>query len=194
MKPVILAICGKAGCGKDTLARHLSSCPLGITNIISDTTRPPRVNEKHGVDYYFLSLSDFMLKESLGRYIEWTEFQGWFYGTPKDSICGKINVGVFNPQGIKSLYHLQKAQEYEVIPVYIKTPFWQRIQRYIKRDGKFSFECIRRLFADIIAFDNFGAFVNLFPQHIVLKNFKTKEDFLSKAQDIVFHVLAAYYR
>lgn len=194
MKPVILAICGKAASGKDTLAQYLSSCPLGITNIVSDTTRPPRANEQDGVDYHFISEDDFIDNIHDLKYIEWTRFRGWYYGTPYDAICGKINVGVFNPDGILELYAIQKHEGYNVIPIYIKVPLFTRMRRYIEREGRFSFECIRRIFADWVKFDNIDIMLSVFPQHIVVKNIESPYKVLKKTQDVVFKALQRYYR
>lgn len=53
MKPTIIAITGASGAGKTTLSRYLER-EMHIPAIISTTTRPPRPDEKPGVDYYFV--------------------------------------------------------------------------------------------------------------------------------------------
>lgn len=194
MKPVILAICGKSATGKDSLADFLSSCELGITKIISDTTRPKRPLEKEGVDYHYISIEEFADKVEAGQYLEWSEFRNWYYGTPLDAVCGKINVGVFNMDGIAELYRLQKEGEYEVIPIYIKSRTISRFNRYRQREGRFSLECLRRFITDTLDFQNVSVWLSLFPQHIVLKNFSDIENLYEKAQYLVREVLSDYYQ
>ena len=75
MKPVIIAICGAAASGKDTLLNALAPA-LGATKIISDTTRPPRVGEKQGVDYNFTDTAVFWWNVEHNYYLEWTSFRG----------------------------------------------------------------------------------------------------------------------
>lgn len=194
MIPVVIAICGPAASGKDYLARYLSSCPLGITNIVSDTTRPPREGETDKVDYNFISDDDFIAGINQNKYLEWTRFRGWYYGTPASSICGKINVGVFNLDGIAVLYREQKMGNMIVLPIYLKIHFWTRIKRYIQREGKFSFELLRRMFYDWLDLDNVDTWIQLFPQHIVVKNFYNTQDCERVAQDIVSKYLKEYYQ
>ena len=71
-----------SGSGKTTLVHHLllQSLPLGFS--ISATSRPPRGEEKDGVDYYFLSEEDFRQKIEEDAFIEYEEvYEGAFYGT-----------------------------------------------------------------------------------------------------------------
>lgn len=55
MNKIIVAICGKSGAGKDTIAKHLIKMNPEWHAIVSCTTRPIRENETNGVDYYFLT-------------------------------------------------------------------------------------------------------------------------------------------
>ena len=101
IKPVIYAIVGPSASGKDTLARFLSE-RLGYNSIVSWTSRPPRAGEENGEDYWFVSREEFESTKSRGAFIEWSEFNGWFYGTPYSAIQKEVNVGVFNLDGLVS--------------------------------------------------------------------------------------------
>ncbi|HNZ38057.1 MAG TPA: guanylate kinase, partial [Candidatus Latescibacteria bacterium] len=50
---------------------------------VSATTRKPRAGEVDGKDYFFVSLDEFERKKRDGELIEWAEFAGNFYGTPR---------------------------------------------------------------------------------------------------------------
>lgn len=192
MKPVIIAICGAAASGKDTLLNVLAPA-LGATKIISDTTRPPRVGEKNGINYNFITENEFDWRLVNGKYLEFSRFRGWLYGTSKDVVCGKINIGVFNMDGMLSLY--QCKDMYEIIPIYLKIPVWTRIKRYINRDGKFTWECVRRLFADVRQFFFAESYLDaMYPQHLVLKNFKIDQNLNDLVQYLVCNPLSVYYQ
>ena len=192
MKPVIIAICGAAASGKDTLLNALAPA-LGATKIISDTTRPPRVGEKNGINYNFITENEFDWRLVNGKYLEFSRFRGWLYGTSKDAVCGKVNIGVFNMDGMLSLY--QYKDMYEIIPIYLKTPVWTRIKRYISRDGRFTWECVRRLFTDVRQFFFAESYLDaMYPQHLVLKNFKIDQNLNDLVQYLVCNPLSVYYQ
>ena len=100
----IIAICGKSASGKDTILQEIVRQFPDLHEIISCTTRPPRDYEINGVNYFFLNEEDFFDKIKNGEMLETSHFRDWYYGT---SLAGcnkdKINIGVFNPDGIKSL-------------------------------------------------------------------------------------------
>ena len=76
---------GPSGSGKTTLVRFLlKTYPERITFSVSATTRPPRGEEKNGVDYYFISEDEFKSKIETNDFLEWEEvYKGRFYGTLK---------------------------------------------------------------------------------------------------------------
>ena len=55
----IIALIGKSGAGKDTLLKRVLAKHPEYNNLISYTTRPPRSNEVHGRDYYFIDVPTF---------------------------------------------------------------------------------------------------------------------------------------
>ena len=169
-RPVIIAICGKSATGKDTLASWLLSM-LKVSNIpvnmvISDTTRPPRIFEKDGVDYNFLTESEFHYKINNGDYLEYSHFNNWFYGTDRQSIIlNSINIGVFNIDGMSSLANCQA--DFEVICVYLKCGLIQRLIRSYNRERKFKIEYIRRAHTDHYDFKNVKDMLKCFPNQFI---------------------------
>lgn len=104
----IIALIGESASGKDTILKAIcnENNPF-IHPIVSYTTRPPREGEVYGKDYYFITANEFanlILEEKM---LEATVFREWCYGTGIDSLDeNKINIGVFNPDGIELLSHL----------------------------------------------------------------------------------------
>lgn len=106
MKNKIIVICGFSGSGKDSIVNILSSKYI---KVISNTTRPIRVNEKEGVDYFFKKNKSEFFKE---EYIEYREYNTivnqketlWYYGIPKKAIKDDSSyIIVVEIEGLKSL-------------------------------------------------------------------------------------------
>jgi guanylate kinase len=83
----LVIVSGPSGCGKGKVIGKtrevLGSLGLNIVLSVSSTTRPPRENERPGVDYNFLTKEEFLAKKTAGRFSEWSEHNGYFYGSPK---------------------------------------------------------------------------------------------------------------
>ena len=148
----ILALFGPSGSGKDTVAKILAKLD-NINEIVSCTTRPMRDYEQEGIDYHFLTNEQFGEKVLNGSMLEATTFRDWFYGTPIESLKeDKINVGVFNIQGIECLL---KDNRLDVTPIYIACEDKLRLQRCLNREVNPDCEEIcRRFLTDKQDFDD----------------------------------------
>lgn len=129
----VLALVGKAGAGKDTiLAMAMKRKPELFHEIISCTTRPPREGEHDGVNYFFLDREDFELELEAGLMLEVAEFNDWFYGTELKALSeDKINLGIFNPEGIISLLFDPRI---ELKVIYIQANDRIRLERQLRRE------------------------------------------------------------
>lgn len=129
----IIALCGKAGSGKDTLMQKtLESYPDKFNEIISCTTRPSRENEINGKNYHFLSVQEFTKRLLNGDLIEATEFNNWHYGTLLSSLSkDKINIGVFN---LDSIICLQDNSNIDLTTIYITCSDKTRLIRQLARE------------------------------------------------------------
>lgn len=132
----IAALFGQAGTGKSFLQREVMNTTFGkqkLSKVVSCTTRPPRQGEKDGVDYHFIATPADFFKKKL---IEYTEFRKWYYGTPLDNLSkDKINIGIFNIQGINSLLTGQYSEEVECIPIRIYCSDKMRLIRQLERES-----------------------------------------------------------
>ena len=77
-----------SGSGKTTIVKHLLNQPeLNLAFSISATSRPRRGKEKNGVNYYFMSVSQFKRHIKDGDFLEWEEvYRDNFYGTLKSEV------------------------------------------------------------------------------------------------------------
>lgn len=86
----LVVISAPSGCGKGTIIKGLFERDKSEDNLfvlsVSMTTRPPRGEEKDGVDYFFVNRERFeeLIKED--QFIEYAQFNGNYYGTPKPFI------------------------------------------------------------------------------------------------------------
>lgn len=127
----VLALFGKSGAGKDTIQKWLTT-NYNMNGIISCTTRPPRDYERDGIHYHFLSNEEFAQKVLNMSMLEATVFNDWCYGTPIESLKeDKINVGVFNIQGIECLLQDNRL---DILPIFIDCSDKTRLLRNIKRE------------------------------------------------------------
>ena len=79
---LMIVISGPAGSGKGTVNAHLLSRDDFVYSV-SATTRAPRPGEVDGVNYRFLSREEFLARIESGDMLEYTEYCGNFYGTPR---------------------------------------------------------------------------------------------------------------
>lgn len=138
-----IVIVGKSASGKSTIANVLSE-DFKYKKAISATTRPIRAGEVDGEDYYFITDEKFTEMIKNGEFIEWAEYRGWRYGTPKSELDkGENTIFVLNPQGLKAF----KSLGIDCISFYIETESGLRIIRQLDR-GDDKKEIERRYFTD----------------------------------------------
>ena len=86
MNHLLLVLSSPSGGGKTTIAKRLLELRKDLGYSVSATTRPVRNGEKDGVDYHFISRSDFERRLSQHEFIEWAEYGAQLYGTLKREI------------------------------------------------------------------------------------------------------------
>lgn len=91
---LLVVISGPSGVGKGTIRKALFELPdNNFCYSVSMTTRKPREGEVDGEDYYFVSREEFERRIDEGQFLEYAEFVGQYYGTPRDYIERKLNEG-----------------------------------------------------------------------------------------------------
>lgn len=84
---VLIVLSGPSGVGKGTVRKALFEEPdIDFTYSISMTTRKPRDGEVHGEDYFFVSRDEFEANIKANNMLEYAEYVGNYYGTPKSFI------------------------------------------------------------------------------------------------------------
>ena len=153
----ILILCGKAASGKDTLKRYiveaLELSGIEFNNVVNTTTRPPREGEVDGVNYHFCSAEEMTKKILNDEMAEAVLFNDWVYGTENKALSeDKLNVGIFNLEGIEAL---RQNPNHNIFAVYLDVEDSVRLIRYLNRENmtkeKIN-EMFRRYKADEIDF------------------------------------------
>src|SRR5690554_2828460 len=91
---LLIVISGPSGVGKGTVRRALFDLKNhNLVYSVSMTTRPPRPGEVDGKDYYFVDQETFLKYIEEDRFLEWAEFVGYYYGTPKDKVEEMLEKG-----------------------------------------------------------------------------------------------------
>jgi guanylate kinase len=145
----LIVVSAPSGTGKTTLcARLLNEIPELFLSI-STTTRAPRGTEKHGTEYFFAPKEEFKAKIAAGRFAEWAEVHGNFYGTTKDFIeqafsDGKSLLLDIDVQGADSL---KTAYPKETIRIFLKPPSMEELERRLRARGTDSEESITKRLA-----------------------------------------------
>lgn len=140
----LIIVSAPSGSGKDTVVKKLmekSTAPIWVS--VSATSRQPRNGEVEGKDYYFLSKDDFKEKIDEGFFLEYAEYAGNYYGTPKKYIKEKLDQGIdviliIEIQGAKKV----KEMLPESLLIFIMPPSLKTLVKRLKRRGTDSNEKI----------------------------------------------------
>lgn len=121
----LLVLSGPGGVGKSTVAAQLRQGSHFWVSV-SATTRPPRSSERDGVDYFFLSESQFDEKIAQDEFLEWAQFAGNRYGTPRREVEDAM------AQGYSVLLEIEidgarqvRQHSKEAILVFLMPPSWE---------------------------------------------------------------------
>ena len=93
-KGILLVISGPAGTGKGTVVSNILARSDDYALSVSATTRAPRYNEVEGVQYHFVSRAEFEQKIEDGLMLEYAEYVGNYYGTPRERVDAMLNEGI----------------------------------------------------------------------------------------------------
>lgn len=141
----LVVLTGPSGVGKGTLLRSLLMNHPEIYLSISATTRSPRPGEEDGKNYYFLERSRFEQMLEAGEFLEWAEFAGNYYGTPRKAIEEQITQGKIVLLEIELQGARQVRQSFpEGLQIFILPPSVEELERRIRDRGQDSPEAISR--------------------------------------------------
>lgn len=130
----LLVVSGPSGVGKSTITNHLRSDNRFWISV-SVTTRPIRPGEKNGESYHFVTGEKFAEMVTNNEFLEWAEFAGARYGTPKTPVFEALSNGknVILEIELNGARQVRKNSK-DAIFIFIEPPNWEELKiRLINR-------------------------------------------------------------
>ena len=133
----LFVVAAPSGAGKSSLVKALMELDSRVQPSVSHTTRPPRGQEKHGREYYFVSEQEFDAMVQADAFVEWAHVHSQRYGTSRRAIEERISQGAdvileIDFQGaiqIKTLFA-------NAICIFILPPSWEELRSRLERRGE----------------------------------------------------------
>lgn len=148
---MIYIFCAPSGSGKSTMVQHLLTMHPDLFELsVSCTTRPPRGNEVHGKEYYFITVEDFRRRIENNDFVEYEQvYEGLFYGTLKEEIDRIEAAGrqVLFDVDVKGGLKLKRILGDKATSIFICPPSIDELRRRLEGRGDTSPEMIEKRLA-----------------------------------------------
>ncbi|MES2939007.1 MAG: guanylate kinase [Pseudomonadota bacterium] len=133
----LFVVAAPSGAGKSSLVNALQELDARVRPSVSHTTRPPRGQEKHGREYYFVTPDEFDAMVRAGAFVEWAHVHGHRYGTSKKAIEERMAQGADVILEIDWQGALQIRRVFgNAVLVFILPPSWDELRARLQRRGE----------------------------------------------------------
>lgn len=147
MNNKVIIFSAPSGAGKSTIVNHILELHPEIEFSISATSRAPRGEEKHGVEYYFFTADEFRQMIAEDKFVEHEEvYPGSFYGTLKsevERIWAKGHVIIFDID-VQGGVNLKRIFGDQALSVFIQAPSVEVLRQRLVGRGTDTQEAIER--------------------------------------------------
>ncbi len=147
----LVVVSGPSGAGKTSVMQRVyQTCPVPLVRSVSATTRPPRSDERDGVDYHFLSNDEFQLRRQRGEFVECFEVfgQGHWYGT----LWAEVTTGLAAGKWVVLEIDVRGAQAVverfpDALTIFLRPSTREELERRLRGRGTESEDAIQRRLA-----------------------------------------------
>jgi guanylate kinase len=132
-RPLLVVLSGPSGAGKDAVLDELERRGRKFHRVITCTTRPPRTNERDGIDYNFVTREQFDRLVAEDGLLEHATVYGESYGVPKQQVLDKLAEGIdvyvrTDVQGVASIKKLMP----HAVRIFISPPSLEELETRIR--------------------------------------------------------------
>ena len=138
-------ISGPSGVGKSTVLSALLEKRPNVYFSVSATTRDPRPGELDGIHYHFMDVESFRKWIAMDQFLEYAEYVGNFYGTPKRFVDEAMEQGkdvILDIEGQGAIQVVSKRPE--TVRIFIAPPSWAELERRLTERGTDSQDKIQK--------------------------------------------------
>lgn len=132
----LTVLSGPSGVGKSTVVQEIRRHHPEVWLSVSVTTRAPRAGERDGVEYFFVSDAEFDRLVAERELLEWAEFAGNRYGTPRSAVFARLEAKQpvlleIDLQGARQVRHTMP----DALLVFLRPPSWEELVRRLTGRG-----------------------------------------------------------
>ena len=144
-------VSGPSGVGKSTVLKALLESRKNLYFSVSATTRDPRPGELDGIHYHFMDVESFRKWIAMDQFLEYAEYVGNFYGTPKKFVDDAMEAGKDVILDIEIQGAIQVCSKRpDTVRIFIAPPSWAELERRLTERGtdspqKIQKRCCRNL-------------------------------------------------
>lgn len=182
----VIVFSAPSGSGKSTLVQHLIEQGLNLHFSISATSRPPRGQEQHGVEYFFLSPEEFRSHIEAGDFLEYEEvYRDRYYGTLTSQVESQLAAGenVICDIDVKGGLNIKGHYGERCLAVFIQPPSVEALQKRLEHRGTETPEAIQ-MRLDKAEYEM--SFASQFDKIIINDNLETaKEEIYKVVNDFI---------
>ncbi len=144
-KGKMFVISGPSGVGKSTVLHALLAKRPNVYFSVSATTRDPRPGELDGIHYHFMDVDSFRKWIAMDQFLEYAEYVGNFYGTPKRFVDEAMEQGKDVILDIEVQGAIQVVSKRpDTVRIFIAPPSWGELERRLTDRGTDSKEKIQK--------------------------------------------------